>query len=238
MKRFTAVLIIAVLALGCVFAASTGDSSNNVVNVNSANKVIVYTEIDRIYPVFQIIAYTSDTEPTSGYVTGGTTSANRIEGKKNYDATTGNETVSVKVAIQHYGLANNETGKGMVNIRYRGSVKVTVTATSLKNTGYGDSSSAQKAGHVYETLLQSATKFADVNALKTYCEIKPSDAYGSTMEGADMTTSITAVYKNGTVLTGAEAKTIANDCTFTWDTTNLTPGDKYEATITIAYETV
>ena len=240
MKRFAVVLIIAVLALGCVFAASTGDDSTNKVvgsNAISGDKIYVTTTIDRIYPVYQIIAYTGTSE-TSGVTSASSKSAdNTIVGAKTTNASTGEETVTVKVAIQHYGLeGNNASATTKTNIRYNGSVTVTVEATALVNqnteaTEVSDANKADSKGHVWKTDLPTATKFTDTNTLKTYCTVTPATASGNSA-------SVTAKYSNGTVLTGTDAKTIANDCTFTWTTTNLTAGDSYEANITVTYETV
>ena len=240
MKRFAVILIIAVLALGCVFAASTGNDSTNEVagkNATSGDKIYVTTTIDRVYPVYQIIAYTGTSE-TIGVTSASTkSSANTITGAKTTNATTGEETVTVKVAIQHYGLQGNDsTSTTKTNIRYNGSVTVTVQATALMNTNkdateVSEANKADSKGHVWKTALPTATKFTDKNTLTTYCTVTPATA-------SENSASVTAKYSNGTVLTGTDAKTIANDCTFTWTTTNLTAGDSYEANITVTYETV
>ena len=240
MKRFAVILIIAVLALGCVFAASTGDDSTNKVaglNATSGDKIYVTTTIDRVYPVYQIIAYTGTSE-TSGVTSASSeSSANTITGEKTTNASTGDETVTVKVAIQHYGLEGNDaSATKKTNIRYNGSVKVTVTATALVNQNseaieQTTANTADSKGHVWMSALPTATSFADKNTLTTYCTVTPATA-------SENSASVTAKYSNGTVLTGVDAKTIANDCTFTWTTTNLTAGDSYEANITVTYETV
>ena len=238
MRRFAIILFIAVLAMGCVFAASTGDDSNNKVagaNATSGDKIYVTTTIGRIYPVYQISA-TNDVDTVKS--DDAKSSANTITGKKVTNATTGEETVSVKVSIQHYGLENNDaSATNMTNIRYYGSVKVTVTASSLKNTAYSSYSDAFKAGHTYESTILTVTAFEDANTL-AYCTVTPGDATGSDSSNFGASASVTVAYGNGTVLTGSTAQTIANECTFTWTTTHLTAGDDYEATITVQYESV
>ena len=236
MKRFAVILIIAVLALGCVFAATTGvDSTNKVAGTTSGNKIYVVTTIGRVYPVYQIVAYTGDSEDASGSVTSAATeysatASNKIVGAKTIE--NGKEIVSVKIAIQHYGLENNDASSSkIVDIRYNGTVKVTVEASALQNvsTGYDTQDKAEAEKHAWETAVSSVTAFTEKDS--TYCDVT-----AATAETASA--AVTAVYGNGTVEINGAAQTIANGCVFKWDTTNLTAGDTYKADVVVTYTNV
>ena len=236
MKRFAVILIIAVLALGCVFAASTGDdSTNKVAGTTSGNKIYVVTTIGRVYPVYQIVAYTGDSEDASGSVTSAATeysdtASNKIVGAKTTE--NGKEIVSVKIAIQHYGLENNDASSSkIVDIRYNGTVEVTVEATALQNvsTGYATQAKAEAGKHAWETAVSSVTAFTEVDS--KYCDVTAGTAKTASA-------AVTAVYGNGTVEINGAAQTIANGCVFKWDTTNLTAGDTYKADVVVTYTNV
>ena len=72
MKRFAVILIIAVLALGCVFATTSKNSTNS-------NSIWVTTQIQEIYPVYQLKATNGKATKQSA---AGETDANKITGKQ------------------------------------------------------------------------------------------------------------------------------------------------------------
>ncbi len=239
MKRFAVILIIAVLAIGCVFAVATGSEANvsdYKTNANDkSNLIYVTTTIGRIYPVYQIVAYTGTSVDET--VVSGTTN-NKIAGDTSVDGK-----VSVKIAVQHYGLKNNDSSSTeKVDIRYIGKVKVTVTASELKNTDTSIASAAANVvstnGHVYMSDVAVATAF-NVEGKDVTSAVGKKDKLltltAGTASGNNVAT-VTAKYENGQAIPmNAKAATIAEGATFTWDTTSLTAGDNYEATITITY---
>ena len=237
MKRFAVILIIAVLALGCVFADTVYSGKNGkVVDYNSVastpnNFILVDTTIDTVYPAYQIVAYTTGTVSDATVVSG--TNKNTITGD-----TSDEGKVSVKIGVQHYGWTGNDTAATTKkDIRYIGTVDVSVSAGELKNKKTGITAAAANVastdGHVYMSDVPAATAFETVTGVKVNNVDLLTVAKGTTSSNS---TGITATYVNGQALTGtATATTIADGATFTWDTTKLTAGDSYEATITITY---
>ena len=232
MKRFAVILIIAVLALGCVFAVSTGDDSTNKVagsNATSGDKFYVTTQIGRIYPVYQSVGYTGN-EETSDDAVSDASGTNSVVGTKSVDNE--KEYLTVKVAIQHYGLENNNADStNKVNIRYKGTVKVTVTAKELKNTDStveADALKVNSENHVFKSELPSVSANFVGKTTIANLRVEPNTV-------SNNVASVNAEYTNGlSVATG----TIANGCEFKWETTNLTAGDHYQAEIVVTYESV
>ena len=241
MKRFAVILIIAVLALGCVFADTVYSGKNGkVVDYNSAastpnNFILVDTTIDTVYPAYQIVAYTSGSVSDATVVSG--TNKNTITGDTSVEGK-----VSVKIGVQHYGWTGNDTAATTKkDIRYIGTVNVSVTAGELKNkdtsiTVITEANKVSTNGHVYMSAAPTAAAFGTLATVtdKTDTSIKLlTVTAGKTSANS---TGVSAKYENGQALTGtATATTIADGATFTWDTTKLTAGDSYEATITITY---
>ncbi len=240
MKRFAVILIIAVLALGCVFADDTkvySGKDGKVADYNATankNTILVTTTIDTVYPVYQIVAYTSGTASGATIVSG--TESYTIAG----DTSTEGK-VSVKIGVQHYGWTGNDTAASTKkDIRYIGTVNVSVSAGELKNKKTGIAEAAANVvstdGHVYMSATPTATAFSSLSSVndKTDTSIKLLTVTAGTTSANS--TGVSAKYENGQALTGtATATTIAEGATFTWDTTKLTAGDSYEATITITY---
>ena len=217
MKRFAVILIIAVLALGCVFAASS-------VDVNNGNKFVVKTTIPRVVPVYKLIGYNTTTLGDTGYVEATAAGTSEIEGITSTDTESGKDYVSINVSLKHFGYTNNDTTKAKTNIKYRGTVKVDIEASVLKNTytaGTGDTS----VDHV----MESGAAVAGTWAGSTDTNFK------ATTSGTANKVTVSAEYTNGkTVATGTGEKQIANG-SFKWDITELTPGDTYKADVTITY---
>ena len=218
MKRFAVILIIAVLALGCVFADTTSTSSKN---VNSGNKFVVKTTIPQVVPVYKLIGYNTTTLGDTGYVEATAAGTNKIEGITSTE--NGNDYVSINVSLKHFGYTDNDTTKTKTNIKYRGTVKVDIEAGVLKNTYSGTGTTS--VDHV----LKSGAAVAGTWAGSTDTNFKAETS------GTANKVTVSAQYTNGkTVATGANEVQIANG-SFKWDITELTPGDTYEADVTITY---
>ena len=251
MKRFAVILIIAVLALGCVFATETGSTVNSKDTVSggtNGDKFYVTTKIDSVYPAYQIIGYTGTDETSTGAVISDGSGSSSIVGTKSKSEDGTKEYLAVKVAIQHYGLENNDTtvtttnndgtkttsvNNSKTNIRYKGTVTVTVTADALKNTtsttAVDTANAVNSDNHVYKSDLPTTTAFTPKTGVDNLTVSAGTVSSNST--------TVTATYVNGkAVATGNSAVTIANGCTFTWETTNLTAGDNYKAEVKVTYE--
>ena len=216
MKRFAVILIIAVLALGCVFAASSS------VNVNSGNKFIVKTKIPQVVPVYKLIGYNTTTLGDTGYVEATAAGANEIEGITSTE--NGNDYVSINVSLKHFGYTDNDTTKAKTNIKYRGTVKVDIEAGVLKNT-YTKGTGTTSVDHVMESGAAVAGTWNGSTATNFKAETS----------GTANKVTVSAQYTTGrTVATGTDEVQIANG-SFKWDITELTPGDTYKADVTITY---
>ena len=219
MKRFAVILIIAVLALGCVFA-TTGDSQNSTNN----QKFVVKTTIGKVYPVYQI----KGTNNASGSATSSSAGTNEVEGILSSDG----KSISINVELDHFGYVDNDTSKSMTDIRYKGVVTVKITAGELKNTytasGSTTSITADTDGHIYQSAAPTVGKFTGVDATN----FDASDCEASTNNYA----TVTATYTNGkAVATNTSAVKIASG-SFTWNIENLTAGDNYKAEVKVTYE--
>ena len=218
MKRFAVILIIAVLALGCVFAA-TGDSKNS----TDKQKFIVKTTIGKVYPVYQI----KGTNDASGSATSSSEGTNEVEGILSTDG----KSISINVELDHFGYVDNDTTKAKTDIRYKGAVTVKITAGELKNTytesGATTSITADTDGHIYQSAAPTAGKFTGADTTN----FDASDCAASTNNYA----TVTATYTNGkAVATGTSAVKIASG-SFTWNIESLTAGDTYKADVTVTY---
>ena len=216
MKRFAVILIIAVLALGCVFAADSKNSTNN-------QKFIVKTTIEQVYPVYQIVG----SNGSNTTVTSAASSYQEIEGILSSDG----KSISINVELDHFGYVGNDTSKSMTDIRYKGAVTVTITAGELKNTykasGSTTSITADTDGHIYQSAAPTAGKFTGAGA----ANFEASDCEASTNNYA----TVTATYTNGkAVATGTSAVEIASG-SFTWNIESLTAGDTYKADVVVTY---
>ena len=219
MKRFAVILIIAVLALGCVFAA-TGDSQRTSSNsVNDGHKFYVETTIGTVYPVYQIVG----TGNNSVTVTSAKDDkSNKVVAKLSSDG----KSVSVDVALQQFGMKDNDitsTTATKTTIRWYGNVTVTITASKLTN-------SVTTSGHTQASDAPALTGFTAVESLSNVT-IEDATATASTGYTAD---ALKLTY-NGKVVSGSDsAQTVANGG-FTWNIENLTAGDTYTADVVITY---
>ena len=234
MKRFALILIVAVLALGCVFADTAVDTSKD---ANNNDKVIVYTKVKVVYPVYEIVA--TEGQDSSAQANSSDTN-NTIEAKT---STTDENKVSIKITLNHFGVTNNDmnelstNGAGKTDIRYNGSVHVSVEAGALKLVTNGDYNSAKisdTTNHVLNSDLpsKSAANYA-VTTLDNF-----SSSEDNEVTSAANKLNVLAEYVKGLkVETGKASKSIAS-CVFTWDTSILTAGDTYEANVVVTYTAV
>lgn len=215
MKKFAIVLMMALLVLGCVFAAA-GDSKD----ANSGDKFVVKTTIDVIYPVYQIIGSNDTTTEASVHPSA---SVPEIEGKKVY--TSGQLTnITIDVSLIHFGHKENDTTKDKTYIRYAKNVTVTIEAKKLENT-----LTSLPDGHVDVSANPTVTASAGITETADFKD---------TVTSSDNKVTVVAEYLTGKKV-GNETfdQTIAT-CTFNWDVTNLTVGDTYKADVIVTYTNV
>ena len=221
MKRFAVILIIAVLALGCVFAATnTKDAPNN------GDKFVVTTTIKTIYPVYEIVG-------SDGQTTGETANSDKgekIEGKLSDDG----DHITITTTLNHFGMKDNDMNSTKTDIRYKGAITVTITASELinKTTGltFSDASSVAANAeasnkHVYKSGLPTAGTFTNEKA----------DNFTAACTNENNTVKVTATYTNGQkVPTSSDSVKIAAG-SFDWNISKLTAGDYYEANVVVTY---
>ena len=217
MKMFAVILIIAVLALGCVFAETT-------------DKFKVKTTISKIYPNYSITGKNGTDSENVNSANASTVDADKkgtyeIEAIQNKNSTTGEvESVSINVFLNHFGYNENNSTKGKCAIRYTGDVTVTVAAGKLTN-------SVSTSGHVSTSGIPTLSN-------QKYDYITTDDFGAATGTPASVTDAtafgVTASYKTGKKVGDTNANTIAS-CTFTWDVTGLTAGDTYKADVVVTY---
>ena len=222
MKRFAVILIIAVLALGCVFAATndTGNGDTGVINPTggtSGDKFVVKTTIKSIFPVYEI----KGTGKDSATATSGD-DAEEVEGILSEDG----DYLSINVSLYHYGKADNDmsTDAAKANIRYQGNVTVTISAGHLINQTSGVTSSS--TDHVYESGDATVGDIA-------WTKVGTYENFGAEVTSANAATVI-AKYENGKKVAGTTANEIAKG-SFKWDISGLTAGDTYKADVTVTY---
>ena len=224
MKRFAVILIIAVLALGCVFATK-GDSQRTDSNTaNSGHDFYVYTTINTVYPVYQITGTN-----TNGSVTSEADNLeNKIEGQLSSDG----KTISVNVALQQFGMTDNDLTKdnnSKAAIRYFGNVTVTIKAGKL--TLVDADGSKAKAGHKTASAVPTLTDFTAA----TITNVTIADGTADATATSDYTADALQLTYNGKVVTGSDSvQTVANGG-FTWNIEDLTAGDTYRADVVVTY---
>ncbi len=218
MKRFAVILIIAVLALGCVFATVTGDNGEVTTGTNG-DKVIVTTDINVIYPVYMITASNGDVEVDSA------SSASEIAAKKIYNDSNELTDVQIDISLKHFGYQGNDTATNKKTyIRYAKNVTVTIEAKALENK------SSNATGHV----LKSANPTVIANG----GNIANSADFASSNNVSDNKLEVLAEYKTGKRVGNAEFNQEIATCTFNWNVEELTAGDTYKADIIVTYENV
>ena len=221
MKRFAVILIIAVLALGCVFA-DVDDSKNK----NNDTGFVVYTTIKTVYPVYEIVG-------SDGQTTGETANSDKgekIEGKLSDDG----DSITITTTLNHFGMKDNDMNSTKTDIRYKGAITVTITASELinKTTGltFSDASSVAanaeaSNNHVYKSGLPTAGTFTNAN----------DDNFTAACTNENNIVEVTATYTNGQkVPTSSNSVKIAAG-SFDWNISKLTAGDYYEANVVVTY---
>lgn len=220
MKKFAIVLMMALLVLGCVFAAS-GDAQKTDTNAaNSGDKFVVTTTIGKIYPVYQIVGTNNNSGSATSVHPGDVTTDNKVKGILSEDG----NSISIKVALNHFGKVDNDldAGKAMTDIRYKGDVTVTITGYALINV----SNTSDITEHVQSSAVPTAGTFIAVTGIANF---------SATTDSSGNSATITAKYLNGKkVASGTGVQTIANG-SFTWDISELTAGDTYEADVIVTY---
>ena len=219
MKRFAVILIIAVLAIGCVFAA-TGDSKNTESNlVTSGDKVIVTTDIDVIYPVYMINASNGNDNKDAA-----ASSVPEIAARKVYNESNELTNVQIDISLRHFGYQNNEVNDSKKTyIRYAKTVTVTIEAGKLENKSSDD------ANHKQESAAPTvATNGGNLDTKDFKSTNSPS---GNKVE-------VKAEYLTGKKVGNATFDQVISTCTFDWDVEDLTAGDTYQADVVVTYTNV
>ena len=217
MKRFAVILIIAVLALGCVFAATS-------------DTVVLETSVQEVIPCFEIYGSTTATKDVKG-VSGISTDADVAKATAVVKASIDedNDEVKLNVFVYEVGL-KNEARKNFIRYKDDG-LTVTIKADSLKNVNYlnGTVTSMKETGDVKTVSTPSA--FSAVKQLDK--EIHTVSIDSTT---AKDTVTLTAKYTGEKVsVTDATTGLAVTDWTWTWDTSKLVAGETYRADITITY---
>lgn len=220
MKKFTAILLFAVLALGCVFAAS-GDV------------VVLETKINEVKPVFKMTgtAFSTTKEATNGSNKSSATSSsdNLISGTLSDE----DDSVSLTISVKEFGYQKTNAKE---YIRWKGAAVVTVTTDVLRNVDYIDNTDAKK------TETGSLTGSASV----TYLETKKATVGGvanttinsvtnTTANASDKTVGFTVNYFGYKVECASATGIEVANWTWTWDTSNLIGGETYRTDVTITY---
>ncbi len=213
MKKFAVVLIIAVLALGCVFAES-----------NHSFKVT--TKIGEIQPVYKIVGTNDDNKSAESSADG----TNEVVGILSTDG----DSISINVALKHFGYKNNTAGN-LDDIWYNGSVSVTITAGKLQNAYLakdGTTKLTDTTGHVAASNDPTTGAFtANTTNTGTAKNVTVTGCAASTTSNV---ATISVVYNGMKVATGTNELEIASG-SFKWDISTLTAGDTYKADVTVTY---
>ena len=207
MKRFAVILSIAVLALGCVFAATS-------------DTVVLETSVEKVIPCFEIYGK-SVSDSTKGDTTGNVVVSATIDEEK--------DEVSLQVFVNEVGLKGTER-KNFIRYKNEAGVEVKIVADSLKNKKYidGTDKSMTETGAV-----ESVTTPATFTAVT----LNSKDIIHSVTATTNTdTVTLTAVYTGEKVsVTDAKTGLAVTDWTWTWDTSKLVAGETYRADITITY---
>ena len=223
MKRFAVILIIAVLALGCVFATA-GDSQNTAAqNANSGDSLVVTTTIGKIYPVYQIVASNNQTTVTSAK-----SPSSAIEGILINDG----DGIQINIDLQHFGKAGNNLDSDNASIRYYGSVEVTIEAGALINQMKGITKTTSPdtvttENHVYMSATPTAGTFTPITATDNFSVTDTSSSSNKV--------TMKANYINGQKVETGTGVAVISSGSFTWDISKLTAGDTYNANIKVTY---
>ena len=222
MKRFAVILIVAVLAIGCVFAA-TGDSQNKSgTEANSGHNFYVETTINAIYPVYQITGTNKNGKVTS--------KADDVSNKITGELSSDGKAISVNVALEQFGMTDNDLSAATkAAIRYFGDVTVTIKAgklTLVKETG------KTYSGHTEASDVPTLKDFAAVTELNN---VTIADGTADATATSDYTADALKLTYNGKVVTGSDAVQTVAEGGFTWNIEELTAGDTYRADVVVTY---
>ena len=214
MKRFAVVLIIAVLALGSVFAAT-----NDV--------VVLETSVEKVIPCFEIYGDSTSHKGVQGITDDAAVAAATGDAVVTATIDESKDEVSLKVLVYEVGLKDS-TRKDF--IRYKDdSLTVTIKADSLKNKNYLN-------GTKTDMTETGAIKTVSTPTAFTAVKLETKEIHTVTAAAAADTVTLTAKYTGEKVSVGDTTTGLAvTDWTWTWDTSNLVAGETYRADITITY---
>ena len=213
MKKFTAILLFAVLALGCVFAAS-GDV------------VILEATMEEIVPLYTI--YGDSTIGVKDITTDAQVASNDTAVVKK-KLTTDDTSVTLGIVIKEHGLKESSS-EDKNYVRYKGNFTITVTADVLKNIDFLSGADTDKTE---QGALKSLTD-SDVT-------IRWTNTADHTITKDSVSTSKVTLgtqFLTGKKVSPAGADTTGWDVaawTWTWDTTTLVGGETYRADVKIEY---
>lgn len=217
MKKFAIVLMMALLVLGCVFAAS-GDN------------VILEVKLDKVVPLFEI--YGDDTlhkGTVNGALNDSDLASNNATVIKNLEADA--ESVGLKVIIQEVGLKGDTSPVRKDYIRFKGVAIISVTATSLKNI--------KKLNGTDVTMTEEGAVTSVSTITGQTKEYKKGEKVIHKVETNSSSTSevkLTATYTGEKVsLNDSTTGDFVSSWTWTWDTTDLVSGETYRADIYLTY---
>ena len=217
MKKFAIVLMMALLVLGCVFAAS-GDN------------VILEVKLDKVVPLFEI--YGDDTThkgTVNGNLDNSALASKDATVTKNLEADA--ESVTLKVIIQEVGLKEDTIPARKDYIRFKGVASISVTATSLKNIEKLDGTDSTKTEEGAVTSVSTIT-----GQTKEYKKDDKVIHKVETVSSSISEVKLTATYTGEKVSLGdSTTGDFVSSWTWTWNTTDLVGGETYRADIYLTY---
>lgn len=216
MKKFAIVLMMALLVLGCVFAAS-GDA------------VVLEVNLENIVPVYEIYGSLDGSSYTKGVagINNDADIASATGGVISKDITTEDETVTLTILIKEHGLKESDNS-AKAYIRYKGDVSVTVTSSSLRNVKYLNGADVSKTETGEVTSFTEPTISWDDTADHT---IRKTSAANASVVLASKFLTGKKVGASGATTDGWNVAS----WTWTWDTTSLIGGETYRADIKLTY---
>ncbi len=218
MKKITAILLFAVLALGCVFATS-GDV------------VILEVDMDKVIPMYTIHgAIGSATADGVPGITNDATLGSADSGIITKSVTDDEDEVSLAITIKEHGYKESD-GTDKNYVRIKKNYTLTITADVLKNVDFLNNTDPSKTEQgTLKTLV------ADGVTLKWTDTADHKVSKG--------TVASNSVVLNSKFLTGKKVTTSAATTAgweiatwnFTWDLTNLIGGETYRADILLEFQ--
>ena len=218
MKKITAILLFAVLTLGCVFATS-GDV------------VILEVDMDQVKPIYTIHG-AMDSATASGVagINDDATLASATSGVITKTVSDDADTVTLAITIKEHGYKDSDSSEKNY-VRIKKNYTLTVTADALKNVDFLSNKDARKTEQgTLKTLAAS-----DVTLEWT----DTADHTVSKGTVAADSVQLSSKFLTGKTVTVANATTAGWDIAswnFTWDITNLIGGEKYRADIKLTFQ--